>query len=164
MFDIGFTEILLVLVVALIVIGPERMPEVARKIGQFIGKTKRFINSVKEDSEISSAVRELHDSINLDEEKKAIESVSDSLHDDFSQLQQDWEVEEISRPTFGGSEPVTSTESQFNKAPQQPVLPSAEPDKTATKPAATDKAASEEKAVKTDTPAEKEPAPQQEKA
>ncbi|BBN60521.1 Sec-independent protein translocase protein TatB [Hydrogenovibrio marinus] len=161
MFDIGFTEILIVLVVALIVIGPERMPEVARKIGQFIGKTKHFINSVKENSEISSAVRELHDSINLEEEKKTVESVSDTLKDDFSQLQQDWEIDEISRPTFGGSEPVTSTDTQFSKAPQQPVLPSSEQDK---KPAKPTEAPSEEKAVKVDTPPEKEPAPQQEKA
>lgn len=161
MFDIGFTEILLVLVVALIVIGPERMPEVARKIGQFIGKTKRFINSVKEDSEISSAVRELHDSINLDEEKKTIESVSEGLHDDFTQLQQDWDIDEVSRPTFGGTEPVNSTESQFNKAPQQPVLPNAEQEKKTAKQ--TD-SANEEKTAQTDASSEKSPAPQQEKA
>jgi len=44
MFDIGFLEIIVILVITLMVIGPERMPEVARKMGQFIGKTRRFIN------------------------------------------------------------------------------------------------------------------------
>ena len=46
MFDIGFLEILVILIIALMVIGPARMPEVARKIGAFTGKTKRFINSM----------------------------------------------------------------------------------------------------------------------
>lgn len=124
MFDIGFLEIVVVLVVALIVIGPERMPEVARKIGQFMGKTKRFINTMKEDSEITSAVRELQDSINLEEEKKQLESVSDELQDDFNKMQDDWGIEEeISRPTFGGEAPAEYTGSQFNQAPQQPVVP-----------------------------------------
>lgn len=124
MFDIGFLEILVVLIIALIVIGPERMPEVARKIGQFTGKVKRFVNSMKEDSEITSAVRELQESMNLEEERRHLEEVSDSLQDDFTQMQDEWGIdEEISRPTFGGSEPVSHTGSQFNKAPAQPVIP-----------------------------------------
>ena len=49
MFDIGFLEIMVILIIALLVIGPERMPELARKIGSFMGRMRRFINSVKED-------------------------------------------------------------------------------------------------------------------
>lgn len=153
MFDIGFMEILVVLIVALIVIGPERMPEVARKIGQFMGKTKRFINSMKEDSEISSAMREIHEAVNLDEEKKQLESVTEDLHDDFSQMHQEWGIEdEISRPTFGGEEPASYTDSQFNKAPQQPVLPDSDQDKKDTKTSDSTNT-SEEPSVKTDSAA-----------
>lgn len=133
MFDIGFLEILVVLIIALIVIGPERMPEVARKIGQFTSKVKRFVNSMKEDSEITSAVRELQDSMNIEDEKRHLEEVTDSLQDDFSQMQEEWGIdEEISRPTFGGSEPAPHTGTQFNKAPAQPELPlKAEEDESA---------------------------------
>lgn len=161
MFDIGFTEILLILVVAIIVIGPERMPEVARKIGQFIGKTKRFINSVKEDSEISDAMREIQSSINLDEEKKQLESVKDDLHTDLEKMQQEWGIdEEISRPTFGGSEPAEYSGSQFNRAPQQPVLPEKEQEQKIA-----DKEPSKEKTDQTDTASsEKAAVTQQEKA
>ena len=49
MFDIGFTELALVGVVALLVIGPERLPLVARKVGMWVGKARRFISHVQSD-------------------------------------------------------------------------------------------------------------------
>jgi len=49
MFDIGFMELVLVGVVALLVIGPERLPLVARKLGIWVGKMRRFISSVQTD-------------------------------------------------------------------------------------------------------------------
>ena len=45
----GFTEILLIGVVSLVVIGPERLPDVARTAGQWIGKLQRFVRGVKSD-------------------------------------------------------------------------------------------------------------------
>ena len=49
MFDVGFTELLLIGVVSLVVIGPERLPDVARTVGKWIGKTQRFVRGVKSD-------------------------------------------------------------------------------------------------------------------
>jgi sec-independent protein translocase protein TatB len=49
MFDIGFMELVLVAVVALLVIGPERLPAVARTVGFWIGKVRKFVASVQED-------------------------------------------------------------------------------------------------------------------
>ena len=56
MFDVGFTEILLIGIVALVVIGPERLPAVAKTTGQWIGKLQRFVRGVKTDlaSELES--------------------------------------------------------------------------------------------------------------
>lgn len=128
MFDVGFLEILVIMVIALIVIGPERMPEVARKIGQFTGKTKRFINSMKQDSEITQTMNEIQNSMNLDEQKKEIESITSSLQEDLSRLENEWDVEldkDISRP-FAKDEAQTAAGNQFNKAPQQPVIPQAQ--------------------------------------
>lgn len=130
MFDIGFLEIIVILVITLMVIGPERMPEVARKIGQFVGKTRHFINSVKDNSEISDAVRELQDSINLEEEKRSVEKVTSSLQDDISQIQQEFEIDQsITRP-FGQSDDSLAIDSQFNKAPAQPSQPAVDLDQT----------------------------------
>lgn len=49
MFDIGFSEILLVAVVALVVIGPERLPGVARNVGRYAGRLQRYVQDIKRD-------------------------------------------------------------------------------------------------------------------
>lgn len=49
MFDVGFLEILVIGIVALIVIGPEKLPAVARTVGTWVGKTQRFVRGVKSD-------------------------------------------------------------------------------------------------------------------
>ena len=49
MFDIGFTELLLIGIVALVVIGPERLPAVAKTAGQWLAKIQRFVRGVKTD-------------------------------------------------------------------------------------------------------------------
>ena len=51
MFDVGFWEILLILVLALVIIGPERLPGAARKAGFFVGKARRYIEGVRSEVE-----------------------------------------------------------------------------------------------------------------
>jgi sec-independent protein translocase protein TatB len=71
MFDVGFSEIVVIAVVALIVIGPERLPKVARTLGHLFGRMQRYVNDVK--SDIS---REME----LDELRKLQASVQDAAH------------------------------------------------------------------------------------
>ncbi len=49
MFDIGFSEIVVIAVVALVVIGPERLPKAARTMGHLFGRLQRYVNDVKSD-------------------------------------------------------------------------------------------------------------------
>ncbi|MEQ1593083.1 MAG: Sec-independent protein translocase protein TatB [Thiobacillaceae bacterium] len=70
MFDIGFSELVVVGVVALIVIGPERLPKVARTAGHLLGRFQRYAASVK--SDIS---REMQ----MDELRKAGQSFKESV-------------------------------------------------------------------------------------
>jgi sec-independent protein translocase protein TatB len=49
MFDIGFSELMVIAVVALVVIGPERLPKVARTAGHLFGRLQRYVNDVKAD-------------------------------------------------------------------------------------------------------------------
>ena len=49
MFDIGFSELLVIGVVALIVIGPEKLPRLARTLGHLAGKLQRYVSDVKAD-------------------------------------------------------------------------------------------------------------------
>jgi len=69
MFDIGFTELMVIAVLALIVVGPERLPKVARTLGHLFGRMQRYVNDVKAD--IS---REME----LDELKKLQSSMQDA--------------------------------------------------------------------------------------
>jgi sec-independent protein translocase protein TatB len=49
MFDVGFSEMLVIGVVALVVIGPEKLPRVARTLGHLMGRAQRYVNEVKRD-------------------------------------------------------------------------------------------------------------------
>lgn len=76
MFDIGFWEMAFIAVIALLVIGPERLPGVARTLGLWIGKARRMINDVKRDfkNELDQA-----DLQNLKELKDDISSAANEL-------------------------------------------------------------------------------------
>lgn len=59
MFDIGFSEMAIIAVVALIVLGPERLPRVARQAGQWLGKLQRYVSDVKSDINRQMELEEL---------------------------------------------------------------------------------------------------------
>jgi len=69
MFDIGFSELVLIGVVALVVLGPERLPTVARTLGHLLGRMQRYVNDVKSD---------IQREIELEDLKKLRQSVEDS--------------------------------------------------------------------------------------
>lgn len=72
MFDIGFTELLVIGVVALLVIGPERMPKVARTAGHLFGRFQRYVSSVKSD---------INREMDLDELRRAGQDFKQSVED-----------------------------------------------------------------------------------
>ena len=59
MFDIGFWEIFLILILALLVVGPERLPKAARAAGYWFGKARRYVEGVKEEVASEFDVNEL---------------------------------------------------------------------------------------------------------
>jgi sec-independent protein translocase protein TatB len=72
MFDVGFSELMIIAVVALIVIGPERLPKVARTMGHLVGRLQRYVNDVKAD---------INREMELDELKKFRSSFEDAARD-----------------------------------------------------------------------------------
>lgn len=72
MIDIGISKLALIGAVALVVIGPEKLPRVARTVGTLLGKAQRYVSDVK--AEVSR-------SMELDELKKMKESVETAVHD-----------------------------------------------------------------------------------
>ena len=97
MFDIAFSEIVVIAVVALIVIGPERLPKVARTLGHMFGRLQRYVNDVKADinremeldelrklkSEVQAAASEFESSINkaAQEVDSGVRSVETELNE-----------------------------------------------------------------------------------
>lgn len=83
MFDIGFSELLIVALVALIVIGPERLPTAARTLGHIVGRIKRSLGSIREDVEREIGMDELRLQMRnqdiLDRERKLLEETSQSV-------------------------------------------------------------------------------------
>ena len=59
MFDIGFSELLVIGVVALVVIGPEKLPRVARTVGHLLGRLQRYVADVKADIQREAEFDEL---------------------------------------------------------------------------------------------------------
>ncbi|MEK9721590.1 MAG: Sec-independent protein translocase protein TatB [Quisquiliibacterium sp.] len=69
MFDLGFSELVVVAVIGLIVLGPERLPKVARQAGQWIAKLQRYVTDVKSD---------INRQMDLDELRKLQTEVKDA--------------------------------------------------------------------------------------
>ncbi|WP_416233116.1 Sec-independent protein translocase protein TatB [Castellaniella sp.] len=61
MFDVSFSELMLIGVIALIVIGPERLPKVARTIGHLLGRAQRYVNEVKSDIQKEMDLKDIGD-------------------------------------------------------------------------------------------------------
>ena len=78
MFDIGFSELLVIGVVALIVIGPEKLPRMARTVGVLAGRLQRYVSDVKAD---------INREIELDELRKMRDSMQQAATDMQSSVQ-----------------------------------------------------------------------------
>jgi len=111
MFDIGFSEMMVIAVLALIVIGPERLPRVARTLGHLAGRLQRYVADVKAD-------------INRDVELDELRKMRDSMQQAASNFQNSVN-EEVSK----ASAEVSKVESELNAAaaslekPQEPAKP-----------------------------------------
>ncbi|HWS03225.1 MAG TPA: Sec-independent protein translocase protein TatB, partial [Gammaproteobacteria bacterium] len=79
MFEIGFTELIVIGVVALIVIGPERLPKVARMAGHLYGRMQRYVSPVKSD---------ISQEIQLDEIRRAGQNFKNSIESTVSGVEQ----------------------------------------------------------------------------
>jgi sec-independent protein translocase protein TatB len=96
-FDIGFSELVVIALVGLIVIGPERMPKVARTIGHLLGRLQRYVTDVKAD---------INREMQLEELKKLQTQVAEQARDMEKQV----------------NEQLSSVETSLN----QSILPPAE--------------------------------------
>ncbi|MBU0501123.1 MAG: Sec-independent protein translocase protein TatB [Gammaproteobacteria bacterium] len=91
MFDIGFMELLLVGVVALVVVGPERLPGLARTAGAWVGRARSFIGNVKADIDRELKAEELKRIIEEQQKSNPLESIIEDTGDSLAQIRKDVE-------------------------------------------------------------------------
>jgi sec-independent protein translocase protein TatB len=110
MIDLGLSKMALIGAVALIVIGPEKLPRVARTIGTLLGKAQRYVSDVK---------AEVNRSMELDELKKmkstvedAAQSVESSIQNTTSDFEKDWSS------TTAGLDSTSDLSSSFTSVPE----------------------------------------------
>lgn len=95
MFDIGFWELVLISVVGLVVLGPERLPVAIRSVSKFVGQAKSMANSVKDELSHELKVQELQENLRK-AEKMGMEDLSPDLQASVDELKQ--AAAEVQRP------------------------------------------------------------------
>ncbi|MET0356341.1 MAG: Sec-independent protein translocase protein TatB [Cellvibrio sp.] len=88
MFDIGFAEIIVCAIVALIVIGPERMPEAVRTIGLWIGRVKRSLRETRTEIERQIGVDDIRRQLHNEEIMQTLENARRDMDNILSETQQ----------------------------------------------------------------------------
>lgn len=88
MFDIGFTELMVIGVVALIVLGPERLPKVARTAGHLFGRLQRYVSDVKQQVKAEMDAEDIKKfQTQMQEVKDAVGEVEHSIRDEAAQTE-----------------------------------------------------------------------------
>jgi sec-independent protein translocase protein TatB len=118
MFDVSFSELLIIAVVALLVVGPERLPKLARTAGHLLGRLQRYVSDVKADinremqldelkrmqQQIEDSARDVEQSVRteLDTARSEVANVGNELSDVGKSLQGDWTMTD-EKPAVGQS-------------------------------------------------------------
>jgi sec-independent protein translocase protein TatB len=113
MFDIGFSELILVALVALIVIGPERLPRVARTVGALLGRAQRYVNDVKSD---------IQREVDLDE----LKNVRDTFQDAARSVEQS--AQQVGQQLQAEGESLNQSVSGLEQDKLEPAAPEPAPD------------------------------------
>ena len=120
MFDLGFTEMMLIGIVALVVIGPERLPAVARTAGKYFGRLKRFMTTVKADVEQELRADELREILN--KQQQELNSLKDTINEAGREIEQ-----EAAALNEAGNDLTRELEASTD-AVEEPASSAAEPD------------------------------------
>jgi sec-independent protein translocase protein TatB len=115
MFDIAFSEVMVIAVIALIVIGPERLPRVARTLGHLFGRMQRYVNDVRAD---------IQREIELDELKRLKQDVEESARSIEQAVSREFDA---ARDEVRTLESLSATESPASAPP--PEVPTSTPQK-----------------------------------
>jgi sec-independent protein translocase protein TatB len=86
MFDFGMWEIAVIFVITLVVVGPEKMPALARKAGLYVGKFKKFVSKIKDDINSEIEAEELKEELSVKNEELVISQTLDEAKSDIDEI------------------------------------------------------------------------------
>jgi sec-independent protein translocase protein TatB len=85
MFDVGFSELILLAIVALVVLGPEKLPHAARMAGAWLGRIRRTMTNIQMEIEKEVSAQEMRDRINQEIERLKI--LSNPINDEIKAVE-----------------------------------------------------------------------------
>lgn len=95
MFDIGFLEMFMIMVIALVVVGPERLPGMARKAGALLGKMRRFVSNVKDDINKEIKADELKKIVQEQAESSGIHEIIEETRETFDKAETEYHSDSV---------------------------------------------------------------------
>lgn len=98
MFDIGFSELALVMVVALIVVGPERLPRLVRTAGLYLGRARRAVAAIKADVQRELAAEELKQTLKEQAQSIGLHEIIEETQDAVTTAEQLLKPDESAAP------------------------------------------------------------------
>lgn len=118
MFDIGFFELAVIGVVALLVIGPERLPQVARTTGLWVGRIRRFVSNVKADIDREIKADELKRILTEQENSSGVHEILEETRGALDELEQTQASlnEDVTEESSTGSDEHSSRPHSSNDA------------------------------------------------
>lgn len=142
MFDVGFSEMMVIAVIALIVLGPEKLPKVARTLGHLLGRMQRYVNDVKSDinreielddlRKLQSSMQETARSI-----EQTVKSEAGAVESEFNKVSQSVQgavSSETPAPAYPENPVAELPEPVNNPSPQLELGLNAEPSAPAKQP------------------------------
>jgi len=97
MFDFGYWEIVVIFVITLIVVGPEKMPALARKAGLYAGKFKKFVSKIQNDINNEIKSEELKEQLTIKDEESLLSQTVEEAKSSIDEIKK--EAAKISDPS-----------------------------------------------------------------
>lgn len=119
MFDIGFSELVIVSLVALLVLGPERLPSTVRTVGMWVGRMRRALGNVQ---------REISEELRIEEMRQAAKSKQEELEKQVGSMQRPFS-DSLRDEILNAPSSEQPSEQQSSQAPKpEPESQSQQPD------------------------------------
>jgi len=89
MFDFGFWEIAIIGIITLIVVGPEKMPALARKAGLYVGKFKKFVSKIQNDINNEIKSEELKEQLSIKDEESSLSQTVEEAKSSIDEIKKE---------------------------------------------------------------------------